>query len=473
MTVLCGVILFPGHAWSDDVNNLSRDAVGDLNAPSVKAGDFPGAIQLPGTYVYARDGEALLISNDANEEMAPAQTEIQAKTQAELQGPSSVESMLLQDQAISEPALAPRWARELTRPYFDFKQDLQDRHDLAIGGDYNLLYQHADNSPGEDNAAGGVIRFFGAWTATGKGTPDTGSLVFKVENRHRFLSDIAPSSLAQEIGYSGLTAITFSDAGSILTNLYWRQSFKSNKFAFVAGVVDATDYVVTYALVNPWTDFSNYVFSTNPTIAVPDQGLGAAVRFNLSENYYFTAGVADANGDPTDPMNSFDTFFGDREYFKHIELGWAGSWEKRFTDNIHLAAWHVDERKDAGLPSGQGLTLSFSRSIVGERWVPFLRLGYSDGGGGVFYERLLSTGFGYHPASRSDDILGIGLSWARPSAETYGTSLSDQYTSELYYRYQLTKLVSITPDIQYLVNPALNPDEGNVLVVGLRGRLSF
>ena len=48
MTILCSVILFPGHAWSDDVNNLSRDAVGDLNAPSVKAGDFPGAIQLPG-----------------------------------------------------------------------------------------------------------------------------------------------------------------------------------------------------------------------------------------------------------------------------------------------------------------------------------------------------------------------------------------------------------------------------------------
>jgi porin len=420
--------------------------------------------QFYGAYVYAQDSEAMLRNSGTNEETSSVRTE--------LQGPSSVESMLLQDQAISEPALTPRWARELTRPYFTFKQDLQDRRNLAIGGDYNLLYQHAGNSPGEDNATGGVIRFFGAWTATGKGTPDTGSLVFKVENRHRFLSDIAPSSLAQEIGYSGLTAITFSDAGSILTNLYWRQSFKSNKFAFVAGVVDATDYVATYALVNPWTDFSNYVFSTNPTIAVPNQGLGAAVRFNLSENYYFTAGVADANGDPTDPMNSFDTFFGDREYFKHIELGWAGSWEKRFTDNIHLTAWHVDESKDAGLSSGHGLAFSFSRSI-NERWLPFLRLGYSDGGGGVFYERLLSTGFGYHPASRSDDILGIGLSWDRPSIETYGAALNDEYTAELYYRYQLTQLFSITPDLQYLVNPALDPDEGNVLVVGLRGRLSF
>ncbi len=297
-------------------------------------------------------------------------------------------------------------------------------------------------------------------------------LIFKVENRHRFFSDIAPSSLAQKIGYSGLTGLTYSDAGSILTNLYWQQSFRSNKFAFIAGVVDTTDYVDIYALVNPWTDFSNYVFSTDPTIAVPNQGLGAAVRFNLSENYYLTAGLADANGDPTDPMYSFDTFFGDREYFKHVELGWARSWEKRFTDNIHLTAWHVDARKDAGLSSGQGLAFSFS-SMINKYWLPFLRLGYSDGGGGVFYDRTFSTGFGYRPKSRSDDTLGIGLSWARPSAETYGASLNDQYTAELYYRYQVTQLFSITPDIQYLVDPALDPDEGNVLVVGLRGRLSF
>jgi hypothetical protein len=48
MTILCGVIQFPGYAWAEEVNNPNRDAVGDLNAPSVKAGDFPGAIQLPG-----------------------------------------------------------------------------------------------------------------------------------------------------------------------------------------------------------------------------------------------------------------------------------------------------------------------------------------------------------------------------------------------------------------------------------------
>ena len=95
-----------------------------------------------------------------------------------------------------------------------------------------------------------------------------------MENRHRLGTDIAPTALGGEIGYAGLTAITFSDIGGALTNLYWSQRLMDNRLAFAIGVVDVTDYVDTYGLVNPWTDFSNLAFSNGPTIAAPSQGLG-------------------------------------------------------------------------------------------------------------------------------------------------------------------------------------------------------
>ena len=44
---------------------------------------------------------------------------------------------------------------------------------------------------------------------------------------------------------------------------------------------------------------------------------------------------------------------------------------------------------------------------------------------------------------------------------------------EVYYRLQVAKEFSITPDIQFLINPALNPQEDNICVFGLRARLSF
>lgn len=52
-------------------------------------------------------------------------------------------------------------------------------------------------------------------------------------------------------------------------------------------------------------------------------------------------------------------------------------------------------------------------------------------------------------------------------------SLHDQYTAELFYRLYLTKSLAITPDVQLIIDPALNPDEDVIGVFGLRVRLTF
>jgi porin len=35
------------------------------------------------------------------------------------------------------------------------------------------------------------------------------------------------------------------------------------------------------------------------------------------------------------------------------------------------------------------------------------------------------------------------------------------------------KELAVTPNVQFLINPALNPDEDNIWVFGLRARLAF
>ena len=55
----------------------------------------------------------------------------------------------------------------------------------------------------------------------------------------------------------------------------------------------------------------------------------------------------------------------------------------------------------------------------------------------------------------------------------FGSGLDDQYAFELFYRLQITRELAITPDIQLLINPALNPTEDSIFVLGLRGRLAF
>lgn len=74
---------------------------------------------------------------------------------------------------------------------------------------------------------------------------------------------------------------------------------------------------------------------------------------------------------------------------------------------------------------------------------------------------------------KKDDLIALGLSWGRPSEETFGPGLDNQYTAELYYRLHPSQNVTVTPDVQLLINPALTPDEDVIGIFGVRARLSF
>ena len=357
------------------------------------------------------------------------------------------------------------------KTYFDWKAGINEKHGLAFSFDYTGLYQGASESAGsEDDAAGGIFRFFGSWTVLNRGGGSPGSIVYKVENRHRLGSGIAPQGLGFEIGYAGLTAAPFSDIDLALTNLYWQQKLNDGRVAFNLGVVDATDYVNVYGMVNPWTSFSNLAFLTDATIPAPNQGLGAVLGLMATDNIYIVAGLADTNGDPTSPEDFFSSFFDDAEYFKHIEVGWTPSQDRIYLDNVHLTYWHADERGAAGVPDGWGVGFSATK-FIDDTWMPFLRAGYAEDGGAL-WERSLGIGLGRYLSGRKD-LAGIGLNWSRPSETGVGPGLDDQYTIEAFYRLQLSQNFAITPDVQLLIDPALNPQEDRLWVLGLRGRLTL
>lgn len=376
-------------------------------------------------------------------------------------GPQSVAGQLTRDQ---------RHKSDVLKGYFDFKDRLNKELGLAYGIDYNPIIQGATASLGELVAASGAFRIFGSWNAVGRNSQNKGSLVLKVENRHRLGTKTSAQGLAGEIGYAGLTSVPYSDIGWALTNLYWEQRILRNRLAFIVGVLDPADYSNVYGLVDPWNDFYNLIFSTGTTIPLPDQGIGVAVRATIRKNWYVLLGLSDANANPARPKEFFDNFFQTAEYFKQVELGWYGSFEDRFTRNIHLNLWHIDARNERGIPDGWGLAFSFSEN-VGASWEPFFRFGYSEDGGAIMSSSI-AIGSGYN-IRNTENKLSLGLSWGRPMESTYEQELRDQYTIELYYRTQVWRILTLTPDLQLLIDPALNPDTDVLLVYGLRGRIAI
>ncbi|MCR9086862.1 MAG: carbohydrate porin [Rhodobacteraceae bacterium] len=384
-----------------------------------------------------------------------------------LAGPDSTPSLLASDDEKKDDVLDV----DLQYSWSERKASLKDRTGLDFGFDYNALGFVASDSLGEDTAGGGAFRFFGAWELVGRGSENNGSLVFKFENRHRY-GNVAVTDFGSELGYAGLVSSVFSDQGWRTTHLYWEQNFADGRGVVYAGWLDVTDYVDVYALASPWQGFSNLAFQTGSgTIGgLPDGALGAAAGYFLNDNIYVAAGVADANADPTDPLAGWDTLFGQGETFKTFELGWTTGQKARFVNNAHVTVWQIDEREEAGTPEGQGVAFSFSQ-LVGQHWFPFLRGGWSDGGGSL-YEAAASVGFGY-TKDPSRSILGVGVNWSRPNEETFGVDLDEQVTIEAFQKWQLTEGIELTPSIQLIQNPALNPEEATLALFGLRLRAAF
>jgi porin len=384
-------------------------------------------------------------------------------------GPDSVEN-LIEDDARKTGALIEK---RIAEPWFEWKESVQEEHGLSLGIDYSAvtLNSNETGASGDDNAAGGMLRFYGSWDLAGRGTKNTGAFIWKLEHRHKY-TDVAPQGFGFDQGAVSLIEPPFSNDKLRLTNLYWRQRANDGKTTIIGGFLDSTDYVDVFALGSPWTGFLNLAFSigTN-TIYIPnDAAFGLAAGTMLSDKAYIIAGLVDAYGDPTNPLSSMDNFFDKNEYFSSIELGWTKSQDRIYLDNSHVTVWHVDESREIGAPSGWGAAFHYV-TYLNKNLMPFVRGGYADDGG-TLMQKSLSLGLGYQRAA-GRDLLGVGYNWGEPNEKTFSTGLKNQQTLEVFYRFPLTEQFVLTPDIQYIKKPALNPNRDSLWVVGLRARLAI
>lgn len=103
---------------------------------------------------------------------------------------------------------------------------------------------------------------------------------------------------------------------------------------------------------------------------------------------------------------------------------------------------------------------------MADRWLLFLRVGWSDGGGALV-DRTVTSGFGYQINDR-DSCLGIGLNWGRaPDVDR------DQHMLESYFRAHILPGLRVVPSFQYVVDPANDPELANLWLLGLRLRAAW
>ncbi|MGN6370213.1 MAG: carbohydrate porin [Phycisphaerae bacterium] len=382
------------------------------------------------------------------------------------EGPNSIDTWLMD--AYGRPAGVFRYGPvSLFDPVWKGMNKELDKVGLSVGLAYTAILQVASNGPGMRDAAGGDFDLFGNWRLWGKKEDETtGYLYFASEWRGSLFADQRPSQLGGQIGSLWGTVNGFSEQVYTMKELYWEQRFDKDRVVVRIGKLDPENYYNTNYWQSDSKYFMNAAFSTFPVRAFPGQGLGINVLTKLTNEWYVTAGVQDAQGKKTTP--GFDTLFQDFNLFSAGEVGYMPTIPGVGKGTYRLTGWYRDAGDSNGKAHDAGVDLSIDQK-VGEHFTPFFRYGTGEGNiNGI--NNMVSGGVGWEGQMISKtDVVGLGGAWGQPS----GPSLRDQFALEFFYRVQVSPDNQLTLGYQVIFDPTNAPNEDVVGVFELRWRITF
>jgi porin len=355
--------------------------------------------------------------------------------------------------------------RPLLHVWNTFTTKLNDKLGLNLGLTYTSLYQYATDANGTKDGASGDLDIIGTWNLWNKNSSHPSSIGFQTEYRHRY-TNITPADISKNVGSLWKTIRGFNREEFSLVEIWWEQQILKDIIGFRIGKLNMKDYFNNYKFKSSNNYFFNTAFSNSPAIAFPGNGGGLVLRYKPTKKSYIIAGIADANGKKTSLDNTF--VFNASKYFYAVEFRVKPKFNSFGTGNYSLTLWHREERSENASPSDEGFAISLEQKLS-EKIIPFVRYSYSDGDS-TKIQQIISTGIGFIDTfGRENDVAGLGLAWGAPSDK----SLQDQYTMEIFYRFQVLNHIHVTPGFQLIVNPSNNPDNDVVAVFAIRARIVF
>lgn len=76
-------------------------------------------------------------------------------------------------------------------------------------------------------------------------------------------------------------------------------------------------------------------------------------------------------------------------------------------------------------------------------------------------------------ANRDNDGAGVMFNWLDMSDADGAGFESDEWNLEAYYKIQLSPAISVTPDLQYIINPSGSRETDDALVAQVRVSITF
>jgi carbohydrate-selective porin OprB len=336
---------------------------------------------------------------------------------------------------------------------------------LRIGTAYTMLFQGLSGGPWDQYGGAGDFDLMMAWTLVGRGTENSGRLVFDGENRFE-IGDRTPNSLGSQVATLQPTANTFNDRGWVIRDVNWVQRLYDGQVRFLVGRADSTDYFGSTWMQSANNSFVNRMFSANPTIVAPGHGPAAGVSYRPKDNdFYISTGAANAYGTTT--TSGISSLFDEWTFFSFGEVGWTPTFEKLGQGRYTVSGWHMGEREESGVPADWGVSIVADQQL-NETVQVFARWGYADGAVSNI-KNYIQAGTGFRGLGHPNDMAGVAFSYAFPTSDT----AREEKVLEAFYRMQLTRYSQFSVGAQAIFDPANGPDHDVVGAFSARLRVFF
>jgi porin len=381
--------------------------------------------------------------------------------QARQQSPAPSEDV---EQVTSEAQRTPEAPltiadRPIYRALQQSKKMLSEKYGVNWALEDTAIYQATSGGVDPNDAMVNTLGLFVRWKIfRAENGKDFAGLGFQGETRGNHIDEF--TQLRDSLGALWSPNDSTSDDYTKINQLWWGQRLLDGRLGLIIGKIDAGSNINTNRFAGSGnTQFFAQPFATNPARSFPDNGLGLMVRVEPTDWFYVHFTMSDSVAVST--HSPFTTL--DGHWFYAGEVGLRPKVGELGQGNYRLMVY----QRDIDSADEFGWSLSADQNLS-DAYGVFLRYGGNDRGINSI-EHLISAGFSFlTPFGRTNDQTGMGISYTHPSSD----ALRDEYSTEAYYRLQVTEGLELSGSAQLVIDPAAS-DQDAVAVFGIRARLLY
>jgi len=387
-----------------------------------------------------------------------------------IEGGDSIDATLERRDALEYDPTRTSFFPDFYNRFRDWREKIYRKLGLEATMSYDMLGQRYALTDKGEGAASGEISFTARWLIFGsrdyKYIPLSKNPIYlscRIRNRHAY-TDLAPSQLSYSNGLIWQSVDGFTAAGFQIPDLYISQELSGGNLILRYGQFTIDSFFDNHNLGSSKKYFFNAIFAKNPTVGFPSFGAGFTGQWQFGDDWDFSFGASNMQGTDVTERVSFDLT--SSALFYAVQGGHTFTGLGNHVVRAQLMLWDSQNNGEEELACGNGasFTLEHEGGSGIERYVG--RFAYSQGELSPV-DFLLMAGYGRE--IRKFDHLGVGIGAGRSSEH----SSRWQGIVELYYRWQVTKELLITPDLQIIAGEGVASSDPIQIVAGLRGGLTF